>query len=122
MKAVDGNEVTSDAFSEMAFSTFSQQVVPAPTGVKVEKSTTDTSTVTVTWTKSENAKSYNIYYKTQETVQSWWSPDVEVKSYEGTTKDVTLTSPSGTYYFWVKAVDEAGIESDYSSPAATITF
>ncbi|MBR2038774.1 MAG: hypothetical protein IKA09_13755 [Lachnospiraceae bacterium] len=122
VKAVDGNEVTSDAFSEMAFSTFSQQVVPAPTGVKVEKSTTDTSTVTVTWTKSENAKSYNIYYKTQETVQSWWSPDVEVKSYEGTTKDVTLTSPSGTYYFWVKAVDEAGIESDYSSPAATITF
>lgn len=122
VKAVDGNGVTSEAFSKMAFSTFSQQVVPAPTGVKVEKSTTDISTVTVTWTKSENAKSYNIYYKTQGTAQSWWSPDVVVKSYEGTTKDVTLTSPSGTYYFWVKAVDEAGIESDYSSPAATITF
>lgn len=121
VKAVDGNDVLSTEFSTMAFSTFSKQVVPAPTGVKVVKSTTDASTVTVTWTKSENAKSYNIYYKTQETTASWWKPDVEVKSYEGTTKDVTLTSPSGTYYFWVKAVDEAGIESDYST-SATISF
>lgn len=124
VKAVDGNDTESE-FSQMVSANFIQQVVPVPTKVTVQKSATDASGVTVYWTPSENASSYYVYYSNTDSTSAatkryiYGSTDYDTNQKYG---EISLTSPSGTYYFWVKAVDEAGIESDYSSPAATITF
>lgn len=124
VKALDRNNTESE-FSQMVSANFTLQPVPVPTKVTVQKSATDASGVTVYWTPSENAFSYYVYYNnTNSTSAAKKQRIYALTDYNTNQKygEITLTSPSGTYYFWVKVVDEAGIESDYSSPAATITF
>ncbi len=121
VKALDGNKVES-VFSQAAHTSFTVQGVPAPTNVTVKKSATDASAVTVSWTESENAYYYDIYYNTTNSTSGATKGASNVYVYLEASKDIRISSPSGTYYFWVKAKDKAGVESNYSNPVAIITF
>ena len=100
--------------------------------LKAEQSTTTTNAVVVTWKDSLCYDKYYIYYNTTNdsataTKACTGYANVEYDSqykktgyYKGSS-EVSL-SESGTYYFWIKAVDGSKKESDFSIGSGATVF
>ncbi len=129
VKAVDGSNQESD-YSESCSCTFTAQSLDAPIDVSAEQRQTAYNIITVTWRDTVEAYKYYIYYNTTNdsgtatkvTLAGYAYKESNSSYYKGT-KEVSL-SESGTYYFWVKAVDGTNHESEFStvSEATVFTF
>ena len=132
VKAVDGNNKESD-FSKSTSCTFTPTSLTAPIDVSAAQSETSYNNVTVSWRDSSEAYKYVIYYNTtndsstatKASGSGYVSVEYDSKYnktgfYKGS-KDVALAE-SGTYYFWVKAVDGNKQESEFSSVSEVVVF
>ena len=133
VKAADAysSENTSD-FSSVATYEFTYNSLTAPIDISAVQSETSYNNVTVIWRDSQEAYKYYIYYNTTNDSSTatkvsgnGYVNDEYDSSYNKTgfykgSKDVAL-SESGTYYFWVKAVDGTNHESEFST-VATFTL
>lgn len=133
IKAVD-RENNESAFSSVASCSFVYSSLSAPTDISAAQSETSYNNVKVTWRDSSNASKYYIYYsKTNDSSSATkyssngYATDEYDSSYKKTgyyagSKEIAL-SETGTYYFWVKAVDGTNNESDFSDSAnASFTY
>ena len=96
-----------------------------------EQSATTSNAVALTWIDSVKAAKYYIYYNTTNDSSAatkyssnGYVSDEYDSSYEKTgnykgTKDIALAE-SGTYYFWVKAVDSSNNESEFSNSVSCV--
>ncbi len=119
-------------FSKGVSCSFIYSSLTAPIDISAVQSETSYNNVTVTWRDSKEAYKYYIYYNTTNDSSTatkvsgnGYVSDEYDSSYKKTgfykgSKDVTL-SESGTYYFWVKAVDGTNHESEFST-VATFTL
>ena len=106
VKSAAGSSLSSNTsdFSEYDLLTDFEYTLSAPTNVSVTK--TSSTQVTVSWT-STGADWYYVYYST--TNYSSTATDLNITSFSTSnyTYSTTVTlSSSGTYYFWVKSVDD----------------
>ena len=125
IKAVDGNGNESD-FSQGTSCIFTLQSLNAPVDLYAEQSKGSYNNVIITWRDSIQADKYSIYYNTtndSSTAKKYTYYGYVSKEYDSNNKltgfykgsrEIPL-SQSGTYYFWIKAVDGNGNESDFST-------
>ena len=120
VKAVDGSNKESEFSTVSEATAFTFESLNAPIDITVTKSEEAPKKVIITWRDSKEAYKYNIYYNTSNdsstatkvNLNGYAYKEPNTDYYKGTT-DVTL-SASGTYYFWVKAVDGTKHESEFS--------
>lgn len=112
---------TSD-FSEVAEYSFTYTDLVTPKNVNVTK--LDNGKISVSWTTTDNAYCYWIYYSITNDTAKLTSPNATairglyVSNGTGTYNYVTLTE-TGTYYFWVKAANGSSYNKNKSSDFST---
>ncbi len=131
IKAVDGNNQESE-FSKSVSCAFTWKGLSAPIDVTAEQSQTSPNTIVVTWRDTVEASKYYIYYNTTNdpttatkvTLAGYayveYDSQYQKTGYYKGSSEIPF-SESGTYYFWVKAVDGSKNESDYSE-SCSCTF
>ena len=120
VKAVDGSNKESEFSTVSEATAFTFESLNAPIDITVTKSEEAPKKVIITWRDSKEAYKYSIYYNTSNdsstatkvNLNGYAYKESNTDYYKGT-MDVTL-SASGTYYFWVKAVDGTEHESEFS--------
>ena len=75
--------------------------------------------VTLTWSASSTAKTYDVEYATEKHYLGASNSTTTINNIEGTTYTVTGLESGKTYYFRVRAVNEAG-ESGWTAVASTV--
>ena len=132
IKAVDGNNQESE-FSKSVSCAFTWKGLSAPIDVTAEQSQTSPNTIVVTWRDTVEAYKYYIYYNTTNdpttatkvTLAGYayveYDSQYQKTGYYKGSSEIPL-SESGTYYFWVKAVDGSKNESDFSIGSGATVF
>ena len=132
IKAVTKENLESE-FSESVSWSFTYSSLTAPIDISAVQSETSYNNITVIWRDSKEAYKYYIYYNTTNDSSSatkvsgnGYVSDEYDSSYKKTgfykgSKNVAL-SESGSYYFWVKAVDGTNHESEFSEVSSAVAF
>lgn len=129
IKPVTQSNVEGD-FSSGVSCSFTYSSLNAPTNVTASQSTTSYNDIIIFWKDTKTATKYYIYYNTINdsptaircsgygwVTSEYDSTYTNITGYKGS-KDLSITG-TGTYYFWVKAVDGSDTESAFSS---SVTF
>lgn len=93
--------------TEQGYENEDSSYISAPTGLRTSVSGFN---ITLHWNSVSNARQYNVYYSQSSSHGPWDLVDTTT----GTSSELTAYS-AGTFYFVVTAVNNANVESSYSS-------